>query len=625
MRNNGQQPEPLTELARLIRYQILVSTTEAGSGHPTSSLSAVELMVGLIFSGIFRFDADKPDYPNNDRFILSKGHAAPLLYSLWAAAGKVSLPELLTLRKFGSRLEGHPTTDFPYAEVATGSLGQGLSIGVGMALNGKYLDKLPYRTYVLLGDSEITEGSNWEAMQIAAHYTLDSLIGIVDVNRLGQRGETMYGHNLDAYEKRISAFGWETITVNDGHSLPEIIRAYQKAHAGKGKPVMVIAKTIKGKGVSFLEDQEGWHGKTLSKEELNVALAQLGKVDLSARGVIVKPERLPKSYAVVCLPPEVPEFYEKALATRKAYGHALIKIYPRYPNMVVLDAEMSNSTYAEMFKKVCPRNFFEMYLTEQNMVGVALGLSARGKMPFVSTFSAFFTRAFDQIRMSQYSQGKANIKFIGSHAGTATGEDGPSQMGLEDIAMFRSIRQSAIFYPADHVSAEKLVEEAAKHKGIVYVRMTKFEAPPLYQKGEEFKIGGSKILRQSSHDKITVAAAGITVFEALAAYEALVKENIFIRVIDLYSIKPMDEETLKKAARETKAMIVVEDHVPEGGIGEAVRSALVADKTPVHSLAVRKLSKSGKPQELLDYEEISRGAITSLVKRLFTEYEISKS
>lgn len=604
----------LEQLAKLIRYHVLASTTEAGSGHATSSLSAVELMVGLMFSGVFRFDAEHPDYPNNDRLIFSKGHAAPLLYALWAGADKIPSEELLTLRKFGSRLEGHPSVSFPYAEVATGSLGQGLSVGVGMALNGKYLDKLPYRTYVLLGDSEMAEGSNWEAMQIASHYTLNNLIGIIDVNRLGQRGETMYGHNLDAYKKRISAFGWETIIVHDGHSLPEIIRAYQNALTVKEKPVMIIAKTIKGKGVSFLEDQEGWHGKALSKEELGVALAQLSNVDLSARGVIAKPERLPKSYSVVCVPPEVPEFYEKALATRKAYGHALIKIYPRYPTMVVLDAEMSNSTYAEMFKNVCPHNFFEMYLTEQNMVGVALGLAARGKMPFVSTFCAFWTRAFDQIRMSQYS--KANIKFIGSHGGTATGEDGPSQMGLEDIAMFRSIRQSTVLYPADHLSAEKLVEEAAKHKGIVYVRMTKFEAPPLYRQEEEFTIGGSKILRQSSHDVITVAAAGVTLFEALAAYEALVKENIFIRVIDLYSIKPIDEETLKKAARETKAMIVVEDHVPEGGIGEAVMSTLGQQPAPVYSLAVRKIPRSGKPAELLAYEELSAEAVIKKVKEI---------
>ncbi|MBI3385884.1 transketolase [Candidatus Gottesmanbacteria bacterium] len=611
----------LEQLAKLIRTYILTSTTQAGSGHATSSLSAVELMVGLLFSGVFRFDVQNPSAPNNDRLIFSKGHAAPLLYALWAAAGAIPSEELSTLRKFGSRLEGHPTPAFPFAEVATGSLGQGLSVGVGMALNGKYLDTLPYRTYVLLGDSEMAEGAVWEAIQIAAHYKLNNLIGIIDVNRLGQRGETMYGHNLSAYQQRISAFGWETIMVGDGHAVPEIIAAYQKAAALKEKPVMVIAKTIKGKGVSFVEDKEGWHGKVLTKEELRVALAQLGTVDFSARGTIGLPEREAISHPIICVPPEVPEFYEQALATRKAYGHALIKIYPRYPAMVVLDAEMSNSTYAEMFKNVCPHNFFEMFLTEQNMVSVALGLAARGKIPFVSTFAAFLPRAFDQIRMAQYSREKAKIIFIGSHAGSATGQDGPSQMGLEDIAMFRSIHHSTILYPADHVATEKLLEVAVRTKGLVYVRVTKFEAPPLYQEGEEFLLGGSKTLRQSQNDVITVVAAGITVFEALAAYDELQKENIAIRVIDLYSVKPIDEATLNKAAHETNAMIVVEDHVPEGGIGEAVQSTLAAEKIPVYSLAVRKLPKSGTPQELLDYEEISKGAITRLVKRLVKDYE----
>lgn len=609
----------MRELAKLIRYYILTSTTQAGSGHPTSSLSAVELMVGLLFSGVFRFDTQNPSAPNNDRLIFSKGHAAPLLYALWAAAGKVPSEELLTLRKFGSRLEGHPTHSFPFAEVATGSLGQGLSVGVGMALNGKYLDNLSYRTHVLLGDSEMTEGSNWEAMQIAVHYKLDNLVGIIDVNRLGQRGETMYGHNLLAYQRRVASFGWETIVVADGHALPEIIRAYQKAFTVKEKPVMIIAKTIKGKGVSFVEDKEAWHGKVLSKEELKQALGELGEVDTSLHGDITQPLevklRKEKSRSANALSYDPGEL----VSTRKAYGNALVRIFPRFPSVVALDGEVSNSTYSQTFQKAYPKRFLEMYIAEQNMVGVAVGLSRREKIPFVSTFAAFFTRAFDQIRMSQYSQ--ANIKFVGSHAGVSIGEDGPSQMGLEDIALFRALSGSVVLYPCDAVSCEKLVEEAAGWRGIVYLRTTRSETPVLYPNSEPFPIGGSKILRQSDQDRITIAAAGITVFEALTAYDALQKEDISLRVIDLYSIKPIDEETLKIAAHETNAIIVVEDHVPEGGIGEAVRSALASEKIPVYSLAVRKLPKSGTPQELFDYEGISQDAITSLVKRLVKDYE----
>src|SRR4030043_1362661 len=375
----------------------------------------------------------------------------------------------MSMRKFGSFLEGHPTVAFRYTEAATGSLGQGLSIGIGMALNAKYLDKLPYRTYVLLGDSEMSEGSQWEAIQIAAHYKLDNLIGVLDVNRLGQRGETMYGHNLAAYEKRISSFGWETILI-DGHSFTEILNAYEKAFSVSGKPVMIIAKTIKGKGVTFLEDKDGWHGKALNKVELALALKELDTVDTSLRGDISKPEDL---WPIKKIPRKIEGFsYQagKPVATRKAYGNALKRIFPAFPDMVVLDAEVGNSTYAGIFQQAYPERFFEMYIAEQNMVGAALGLDCRGKKPFVSTFAAFFTRAFDQIRMSQYS--RANIVFAGSHAGVSIGEDGPSQMGLEDIAMFRAILNSVVLYPCDAVSTEKLVEAMAAHRGISYLRTT---------------------------------------------------------------------------------------------------------------------------------------------------------
>jgi len=606
--------EKIKKLATLIRYYILMMTTEAGSGHPTSSLSATELMACLLFSGIFRFDSDHPGAPNNDRLIFSKGHASPLFYAIWAAAGEISEKDLLTYRKFGSALEGHPTVAFPFAEAATGSLGQGLSIGVGMALNAKYLDQLPYRTYVLLGDSEMAEGSQWEAMEIAAYYKLDNLIGILDVNRLGQRGQTMYGWDLSVYEKRISSFGWKTILL-DGHSITEILAAYEKAVRGKDQPVMLIARTIKGKGVSFIENKDGWHGKALNREECDRALKELGEVDRSIRGEISLPEDLkPKEENPREEKKKIDYPADKPVPTRKAYGNALTRIFPKFPHTVSLDGEVSNSTYAEIFKEAYPKRFFEMYIAEQNMAGAALGLSRRGKIPFVSTFAAFLTRAFDQIRMAQYSD--ANIKFVGSHAGVSIGEDGPSQMGLEDIAIFRTILDSVVLYPCDAISTEKLVEEAAKHRGIVYLRTTRKETPILYAPSEEFTIGGSKVLRKSEEDLATVIGAGVTLHEALAAHEALKKEGIFIRVIDLYSIKPVDGTTLQEAARATRSIITVEDHYAEGGIGEAVRSALATSPVPIYSLSVKKKPKSGKPQELLDYEEISRDAIVKKVKEL---------
>jgi transketolase len=603
----------LEKTAKLIRYHILTSTTEAGSGHPTSSLSATDLMTVLFFSGIFRFDADHPEQPNNDRLIFSKGHASPLFYALWCVAGKLTEKELMTMRKFDSPLEGHPTASFRYTEAATGSLGQGLSIGVGMALNARFIDKLPYRTYVLLGDSEMSEGSQWEAMQIAAHYKLDNLTGIIDVNRLGQRGETMYGHDLKAYQKRISSFGWKTIVI-DGHSLQEILNAFKKSLRVKNRPVMVIARTTKGKGVSFLEDHDGWHGKAPNKDELNLALRELGQVDISVRGEISKPEDLRPETKLPQKPQTIYYPDDKHVATRKAYGKALVRIFPQFPEMVVLDAEVSNSTFAGIFKEAYPERFFEMFIAEQNMVGTALGLSRRGKIPFISTFAAFFTRAFDQIRMCQYSD--PNIKFSGSHAGVSIGEDGPSQMGLEDIAMFRSVLNSVVLYPSDAVSTEKLVEEAAKYHGIVYLRTTRKDTPVLYKNDEDFPIGGCKVLRKSSNDHITIIAAGITLHETLSAYNELRKEGIFVRVIDLYSIKPIDKATIHEAAQATKAIITVEDHFAEGGIGESVRTALGPIAVPVYSLAVRKMPKSGKPGELLDYEEISANAIIKQVKQI---------
>ena len=611
MKNN------LVKLAKLIRYYSLVSTTEAGSGHPTSSLSAADLMTVLMFGGFFKFDLDNPGFENNDRLIFSKGHASPLFYSLFAAAGKVSEKEMLSLRKFGSRLEGHPTLEFPFTEVPTGSLGQGLSVGVGMALNAK-LDGLLYRTFVLLGDSEMAEGSVWEAMELAAHYKLNNLVAILDVNRLGQRGETMLGHHTDVYQKRAESFGWQTAVI-DGHNLEEIGKAYKQISLSANKPLIIIAKTLKGKGVSFIEDKDGWHGKPLSREELEKALAELGEIDKSIVGEVMKPAKaeFPISnfqFPINVLISNYPK--DKPVATRKAYGNALVNIVEAYPNAVVLDAETSNSTYAEFVKKNHPEKFVECFIAEQNMVGMAMGFSRRGKIPFVSTFAAFFSRAFDQIRMSQYAH--SNIKFVGSHAGVSIGEDGASQMGLEDIAMFRTLIDSVVLYPSDAVSTEKLVAEAAKHKGNVYIRTTRKDTSVLYSSNDNFSIGGSKTIKSSSSDVATVIGAGITLHEALAAYEELKKEGINIRVIDLYSIKPLDIATLQKAALETKAIITVEDHFKEGGIGEAVAGALCTYEVHhiLESLCVRKMPKSGKPEELLKYEEIDKDAIVKVIKKL---------
>jgi transketolase len=602
----------LENLAKMMRYYVLASTTAAGSGHPSSSLSAADLMAGLLFGGTFRFDAPHPENPNNDRIIFSKGHASPLFYAMWAVAGQVTFGELMTLRIFGSRLEGHPTVAFPYTEASTGSLGQGLSIGLGMALNAKYLDKLPYRTYVLLGDSEMAEGSQWEAIQIAAHYKLNNLVGIIDVNRLGQRGETMYGHNLAAYEERIAPFGWGVIAI-DGHDFEQIIDAFQKATTFTDRPVMIIAKTLKGKGVSFIEDKDGWHGKALSEEQLEQAKAELGYVDTSIKGEITWPQDVkptaqePKKGKEPVYPPDRP------VATRRAYGNALARISDQYPDIVALDGEVSNSTYSDIFEAAHRERFFEMYIAEQNMVGTAAGLAARGKVPFVSTFAAFLTRAFDQVRMSEYS--KSNIKFAGSHAGVSIGQDGPSQMGLEDIAMFRTLLSGVVLYPSDAVSTERLVEKAAGHRGIVYIRTTRMDTPIVYGPEEVFFIGGSKELRKSGEDRVTVVAAGVTLFEALRAYEDLKSDGIMIRVIDLYSIKPLDLATLEEAARQTEAIITVEDHFAEGGLGEAVQSAL-AGIAAVHILAVRKMPASGTPEELLKYEGISKEAIVQKVREV---------
>jgi transketolase len=514
----------------------------------------------------------------------------------------------------GSPHEGHPTPRFAYAEAATGSLGQGLGIGIGIAMNGRFVDKLPYNTYVLMGDSEVAEGSVWEAAELASHYQLDNLVGILDVNRLGQRGETMLGWDLETYEARFAAFGWHTIVLEDGHDMDAVQAAYGAIDHAGGRPTVLIARTIKGKGVSFLENKDGWHGKTLKREEFDRAVLELGPVDLNLHGAIEQPvQAVPAVWAPV---PVDQGASAKALSPREAYGRALVDLAPTHPGMVVLDAEVSNSTFAVTFRNAYPERFFEMYIAEQNMVSAALGFSTRGKVPFISTFAAFFSRAFDQVRMAQYALDRANIKFVGSHVGVAIGPDGPSQMGLEDIAMFRTLVSSVVLYPADDISTAALVRQMADHHGICYMRTTRQDMPRLYETGEEFPIGGSKTLRHSDDDRVTLASAGITLHEALKAADTLAAEGIHARVIDLYSVKPLDLATLHKAAAQTAAVITIEDHYAEGGIGEAVAAALSDVATPVFSLAVCKLPMSGKPEELLAWESIDAAAIVRRVQEL---------
>ncbi len=611
----------LTDIARLLRRLILESSTAAGSGHPSSSLSAVELMTALCFAPAaargpyFRYDPQEPGHPNNDRLLFSKGHASPLFYALWAVAGELPFAELREFRRFHSPLEGHPTPRFRFTEAATGSLGQGLSIGLGLALNARYLDKLPYRTFVLLGDSEMAEGAQWEALQLAAHYRLDNLIGILDVNRLGQRGETLLGHDIEAHARRIAAFGWHVLLVEDGHDLEQILAAYDQALTLQGAPVMLVARTRKGAGVSLLEDQDGWHGKPLNQEQCRVALTELGETPLRTWPCLAAPEALrPAAPLPGEAPPELAYEPGQGVATREAYGRALARLAEAHPELVVLDAEVSNSTLAELFKRVCPERFFEMYVAEQNMVGTALGLSLRGKKPCVSSFAAFLTRAADQLRMARYSEG--NLLVCGSHAGVSIGEDGASQMGLEDLALFRAILDAAVLYPSDAVSCERLVEQGLRHRGLTYLRTTRGKTPVLYDNEEAFPLGGSKVLRASPLDRATVVAAGITLHEALAAARELAREGLPIRVLDCYSIQPLDVAALRRAARETGLLLTVEDHYAAGGLGEAVLAALAGEPAPVHVLAVRVLPHSGTPEELLDYAGISRRVIAARLREL---------
>lgn len=615
------QTQKLEKINKLMRYWILEMTTRAGSGHPTSSLSAVELMTTLMFGDFFKFNLQDKENLFNDRLIFSKGHASPLFYSLWAMAKGIEADELQTYRQFGSRLEGHPTLRFPFTEVATGSLGQGLSVGLGMALASRKFDKTNARVFVLLGDSEMAEGQNWEAMEVASYYKLNNLVAILDVNRLGQRGETMLGYDLTTYQKRAESFGWNAVIV-DGHNLDEISQAYQNSE-NSDKPTMIIAKTLKGKGISFLENENGWHGKTLNQEELEKAVLELGEVDFDVRCEVELLENV-KEQVIKPVPAEGVENFKilkqneisnykigDLVATREAYGTGLVKLMAEDEKVIVLDAETSNSTRAEEVKKYFPERFLEMFIAEQNMASVASGLARRGYKPFVSSFSAFLTRLHDQVRMANLSQ--QNLVVVGSHCGVSIGEDGGSQMGLEDLAMFRSLLNSTVLYPSDAVATEKLVKLASENAGITYIRTTRGKTPVLYSSDEEFKIGGCKILKQSEKDVVAIVSAGITLIEALKAYEILQKKGTSAKIVDLYSIKPLDEKTLAQVAKEVKFIVVVEDHYLEGGISEAVRSVLGTEAGKVISLSVKKPCQTGKPEELLSYEEIDCEAIVKRV------------
>ena len=605
----------LRDLGQQLRVDSIRCSTAAGSGHPTSSMSAADLIAVLI-SRHLQYDWSRPDEPNNDHLIYSKGHASPLCYAMFKAVGAVSDDELMSFRKFGSRLQGHPTPALPWVDVATGSLGQGLPIGVGVALAGKYLDKLPYHVWVLCGDSELAEGSIWEAFDKAGKYGLSNLTPIVDVNRLGQRGETEYGWHVDVYAARVEAFGCHPVLI-DGHDLAEIDRALGDARQARGKPTVILARTVKGKGFSEIENKDGWHGKALPPDMAERAIKELGgernlRVD-SQPPEPGEPAQLRNQSHPVHLPK-----YEKGgkVATRKAYGDALLAL-GAVASVVATDGEVSNSTHADEFAKAYPDRYFEMYIAEQHMVSTAVGLAVRGYAPFASTFAAFFSRAYDFIRMAGVSE--VSIKLAGSHAGVEIGQDGPSQMALEDLASMRAVHGSTVLYPSDGVSAAALTETMVSLPGIAYMRTTRGAYPVLYDAAEKFPVGGSKVLKKSAQDQVALIGAGVTLHNCLEAAALLAKDGVKARVIDLYSVKPIDVETLRQASADTGGRLVVaEDHYPQGGLAAAVMEALATEPKParVAHCAVRNLPTSGTPAELMEAAGISADHIAEAARSL---------
>jgi transketolase len=610
-------PQAWRDLARQLRIDSVRVSSAAGSGHPTSSLSAAELMSVLVAKHM-RYRPQAPADPRNDHLVFSKGHASPLYYSILRALGAIGEQELMTYRQQGSRLEGHPTPVLPWVDVATGSLGQGLPIGVGIALAGRRLDRLPYRTWVLCGDSEMAEGSMWEALAQASFDRLDHLTAIIDVNRLGQTGPTRYEWDLAVYSDRARAFGWHTIEI-DGHDVEQVDRAYEEAIATTGRPTAIIARTVKGRGVGSVADQLNAHGKVVEDEA--AALAELGE-----RPDITVTPREPEADADAHTFPtdgqlSLPRYEKgKSVATRKAFGEALAALGARRPDVVVLDGEVGNSTYTELFEKQHPERFFQMYIAEQQMIAAAVGMQVRGWRPFAATFAAFLTRAYDFVRMAAVS--RATLALSGSHAGVSIGEDGPSQMGLEDLAMMRAVHGSTVLYPCDANQTAQLTAAMADLPGISYLRTTRANTPVIYDADEQFEIGGSRVLRSSEDDRLAIIAAGVTVPEALAAADRLAGEGVNARVIDLYSVKPIDTSTLVRAARECPAgLIVVEDHWPEGGLGEAVAGALAGgvDQPRITSLAVRIMPGSATPEQELAEAGIDADAIVGAAQRLAGE------
>uniref|UniRef100_A0A8B9LH79 Transketolase n=1 Tax=Astyanax mexicanus TaxID=7994 RepID=A0A8B9LH79_ASTMX len=610
----------LKDIANKLRINSIKATCASNSGHPSSCCSAAELM-SVLFFHTMRYKAKDPRNACNDRFVMSKGHAAPILYAAWAEAGYVKEADLLNLRKLDCELEGHPTPKLAFVDVATGSLGQGLGAACGMAYTGKHFDKSSYRVYCLLGDGECSEGAVWEAMAFASHYGLDNLVAILDVNRLGQSEAAPLKHDTTAFQERCKAFGWNTYVV-DGHDVEELCKALWHAERFKGKPTAIVAKTFKGKGLKGIEDQENWHGKPVPKDRVDALLADL-QAQIQAPNKQIQAE-LPNEDAapVDNTPIQLPTAPEYKLgdkiSTRKAYGVALKRMGDSSKRVVALDGDTKNSTFSEIFKKAHPERYIECFIAEQNMVSVAIGCATRDRtVAFASTFAAFFSRAYDQIRMAAISQ--SNVNLVGSHCGVSIGEDGPSQMALEDLAMFRAIPTCTVFYPSDGVSTERAVELAANTKGICFIRTSRPDTAVLYEAGEKFEIGKARVVRQSDSDKVTVIGAGVTLHEALAAHDQLAKEGVNIRVIDPFTIKPLDAETIVASARATGGRVItVEDHYKEGGLGEAVLAAVGEEPgIIVQRLAVDRVPQSGKPQELLDLFGISAKCIVAAVRRTF--------
>jgi transketolase len=607
------------ELAAQLRVDSIRCSTSAGSGHPTSSMSAADL-IAVLASRHLRYDWDDPRSATNDHLLFSKGHAAPLLYSVFKAVGVITDDELMTgFRRFGQRLQGHPTPVLPWVDVATGSLGQGLPDGVGIALAARYLDRLPFRVWVLCGDSEIAEGSIWEALDKASHYQLSNLIAIVDVNGLGQRGRTELGWDMDTYARRVEAFGARAIVI-DGHAVGAIDQALTAAEdTAGGQPTVILAKTIKGRGFSMVEDDPNWHGKAFPADMADMAIAELGGVrNLLLRGPRPMPSSIPDTVTAPA-PTEWPTYtVGHSVATRKAYGDALVALGAQNHRVVALDAEVSNSTYTDEFAHAFPERYFEMFIAEQQLLAAATGLNVRGYIAFASTFSAFLTRAYDFIRMGAISG--VDLRLVGSHAGVEIGADGPSQMGLEDIAMMRAVQGSIVLYPSDGASTVALVEAMAATPGISYLRTTRGAYPVLYPAGEAFPVGGSKVLRSTDADDVTLVGAGVTLHACLRAAELLAQDGVHARVIDCYSIKPIDRDTLAAAVAVTSGrLVVVEDHHPEGGLGSAVAAALLTDRgtgLSLAHLAVREMPGSGSAEELLAWAGLDADHITTAVRQL---------